>query len=344
MILNFFKRCSLGLASLMLIFTFQAEQAVADAPSEVRIALMLSVGPEAAWDQTVIEALDRAIPQEPLGLKITYRLFDSVWGDEAEAVMRLISGSGDFDIILNASAHSDQIKNMHDEFPDMLWVSLGSGNYNAGTHHYLAFGRVHEASYLLGMLAAGMSKTGVIGVVGSFPASDINDQINAYRAGAQSVNPDAKLKITFIESWYDPPKAIEATYAQAAAGVDVIYQMSGSVYAACEEKGLFCLSKYRDENEMSPDVVISGTVLLWDPILLWMLDIWYDHKVNGTPYAGNEDPVWYGMAEGGADIAPYYGLADQIPDELEQRIAATRAAIISGELEVPLMLDVPVSD
>lgn len=344
MIFNFLRRCTFGLMSLMLIFTWQAEDAVADAPSEVRIALMMSVGLEAPWDKSVMEALDRAIAAKPHGLKITYKPFDSVWGDEAESVMRLLAGSGDYDILLNASAHSDQIKNLHDEFPDMLWVSLGSGNYNAGPHHYLAFGRVHQAAYLLGILAAGLSKTGVIGVVGSFPAADINDQINAYRAGAQSINPGAKMKLTFIESWYDPPKAIEATYAQAAAGADVIYQLAGGVYAACAEKKLFCLSKYRDEHDVAPDVVVSGTLLNWDPTIGWMLDIWRDHKVNGTPYAGNKDPVWFSMADGGSDIAPYYSLADRIPDDLKQKIAATKAAIISGKLEVPLILDVPKPD
>jgi basic membrane lipoprotein Med (substrate-binding protein (PBP1-ABC) superfamily) len=334
-----------SLLGLLVVAAYQvATDAAADEPEEVSIALMLSVGPEAPWDKSVIEALDRVAAESPHGLNITYKYFDSVWGDEAESVMRLVASSGDYDILLNASAHSDQIKNLHDEFPDMLWVSLGSGNYNAGPNHYLALGRVHQAAYLLGMLAAGLSESGVIGSVASFPAEDVNDQLNAYRFGAQSVNADIKLKLTFIESWYDPPKAIEATYAQAAAGADIIYQLAGGVYAACAEKEMLCLSKYRDEYDIAPDVVVSGTLLMWDPTINWMLDIWHDHVVNGTPYAGNTESVWFSMAEGGSDIAPYYGLADRIPDELEERIAAAKEAIISGELEIPLVLDVPVPD
>ena len=329
--------------SLLVAWPF-GDATAADKPEQVRIALMYSVGPEAVWDKLVQETLDKLAGDKPHGLSIEYDEQDAVYGEQAESVMRLLAKSGKYDIILSASAHSDQIKNLQSVYPEIMWVSLGSGNYNAGENHYLVYGRVHEAAYLLGILAAGISKTGVIGAVGSFPADDINDQLNAFRAGARTVNPDVKMKLTFIESWYDPPKAIEATYAQVAAGADVVYQMAGEVYEACEDRQIYCLSKYKDTSSMAPDVVLSGTQLLWEPGLRWILDEWYTHKTTGQPLAGNMEPVWFSMAEGGSDISPYHGLADMVPDELKNRVADARAAIVSGELEVPVIIDVPKPD
>lgn len=345
MISKYLNRRIFGLLVLMSVLAWPVTGTLAaDPPTDVKIAIMYSVGPEAAWDKTVREAMARVIAEKPHNLNISYDAQDAVYGEKAEAVMKLLAKSGKYDIIMSNSAHSDQIKNLRGDYPDIMWVSLGSGNYNTGSNHYLAYGRVHQAAYLLGVLAGGMSKSGVIGVVGSFPAEDINDQINAYRAGARSVNPNAKLKLTFIESWWDPPKAIEATYAQVAAGAEVIYQLAGSVYDACKDKGILCLSKYRDEGKLAPDVVLSGTVLKWDPSFKWILGEWYKHKTEGMAFAGNKDPKWFTMAEGGSDIAPYYDLASRVPDDLQKKVAKAKADIISGKLDVPVVLDVPTPD
>ncbi|MCG7522544.1 BMP family protein [Ruegeria sp. Ofav3-42] len=313
------------------------------AAEDVNIALMYSVGPESNWDRVIVEALDRVAENNSHGVSVSYDTKDSVYGDEAESVMNLLAKTGKYDIILSATAHSDQIQNLSDKYPDTMFVSLGSGNYNTGPNHYLMYGRVHEAAYLLGMLASSMSKTGVLGAVGSFPADDINDQINAYRAGAQAVNADAKVKISFIESWYDPQKAIEATFAQNAAGADIVYQLAGEVYEACRDKEILCFGMIEDTHEMAPDVVLSSSVLTWDPAMDWMLGEWVQAQKEGK-FAGNEEAVWYGMADGGSDIAPYHALEDKVPEDVKAKIEAARADIISGKLEVPLVLDVPVSD
>jgi basic membrane protein A len=335
----------IGLLGLVAVLTISTQNAVAgSSPSDVRIAIMYSVGPEASWDKTVTEGLDRVAATAPNGLNITYKAHDAVYGEKAETVMRLLAKSGKYDIILSASAHSDQIKNLRGEFPELMWVSLGSGNFSTGSNHYYILGRVHQAAYLLGVLAAGMSDSGVIGAVGSFPAEDVNDQIHAYRAGARSVNPAAKLKVSFIESWYDPPKAMEATRAQAAAGADVVYQMAGEVYDACKDSGILCYGKYRDTSAMAPSVVLSSTQLLWDPSFKWMLAQWYDYKTNDTPFAGNTEAMWFSMADGGSDISPYHDLDSRVPSDLKAQVKSVKADIIAGKIEVPLILDTPTSD
>lgn len=327
-------------ASTAMALAMMAQSAQAE--TDVNIAVMYSVGLESGWDRIVIAALDR-LQEADQELNITYKGFDAVYGDEAGAVMDLLAQSGEYDIILSATAHSDQIEIISPRYPEMMFVSLGSGNYNTGPNHYLLYGRVHEAAYLLGMLGAGMSESGVLGAVGSFPADDINDQLNAYRAGALAVNPDAEVKVSFIESWYDPQKAIEATYAQNAAGADIIYQLAGEVYEACRDKDILCFGLFEDTHEMAPEVVLSGTELRWDPAFAWVLEEWQAAQESGD-FNGNEEARWFGMQDGGADIFPYYDLEESVPADLQDKIEAARADIKSGALEVPLVLDVPTPD
>jgi basic membrane lipoprotein Med (substrate-binding protein (PBP1-ABC) superfamily) len=315
-----------------------------EAPKEVRVAIIPTTGPETAWDSSVLDALGRLDAEKPSGLKVSYDMKEAAFGDKAETVLKLLAKSGKYDIIVSAGAHSDQIEKVMNDYPDIMFVSLGSGNHSTGKNHYFYYGRVHQPAYLLGMLSAGMSKTGVLGIVGSFPAQDINDQINAMRAGAKSINPNTKMKITFIESWYDPPKATEASYAQIAAGADVLYQLVGEVYEPCQKKKAWCLSKYKDMSSLAPDVVLSGTELLWDPSLREAINTWYEHKTKGTPYAANAEPKWFSMKDGGSRMSPYHDLASAVPDDLKKKIEEAKAKIISGELEVPLSEDTPTSD
>jgi len=314
------------------------------APTEVRIAVIPTTGPETVWDSAVMDALGRVAADKPNKLTMKYEMKEAAFGDKAETILKLLAKSGKYDVIMSAGAHSDQIEKVMGDYPDIMFVSLGSGNQSTGKNHYFYYGRVHQPAYLLGMLSAGVSKTGVIGVVGSFPAQDINDQINALMAGAKAINPASKLKLTFIESWYDPPKATEASYAQISAGADVLYQLVGEVYEPCQKKKVWCLSKYKDTSSLAPDVVLSGTELLWDPSIREIINTWYDHKTKGTPYQANVEPKWFSMKDGGSALSPYHELASAVPDDLKKKIEDAKAKIMSGELDVPLSEDTPKSD
>ena len=148
--------------------------------------------------------------------------------------MELLAKSGKYQVIWAHSSYSDQVKALKDKYPDVLFVVVGSGNEGLGGNVYYDYKRVHEPSYLLGVLAGRMTKSDTVGVVGQFPSEDVNDQINSFFAGAKSVNPDVKRKVAFIESWYDPAKAEQFTNAQISAGADLIFQLAGS-FETCEK-------------------------------------------------------------------------------------------------------------
>jgi simple sugar transport system substrate-binding protein/basic membrane protein A len=316
----------------------------AEGPTELNVAAILSIGLESTWDSTFYEAFQRVQALKPHGVTIGDLDFtEGAWGDEAETVLRQYAETGKYDIIFAQASFTDQIKNLMDEFPDIAWVVSGSGNEQLGGNLYNIYMRIHEPSYLEGMLAGLMTESNVIGVLGLFPADDVNDDANAFIAGAKAVNPEVQAKVTFIETWYDPALATEATKAMIAAGADHILQ-GGEVYDVCTEAGIYCYARYADSNFMAPDSVLSSAIGYWDPAILYIIDEWWKHETTGEPYDAPQEKIWFPMSEGAADLAPFHGLDSQVPQEVKDEVMAMRQQILDGTFEVPLNEETPQSD
>lgn len=319
-------------------------QAVEPAPTDLRVAAVLTISIEGSWERSMIESYKRVQAASPHGLKIhDLDYTENVWGDEALVAMRQYAATGNYDIIWANSSYADQVKVLMDEFPDILFVYVGSGGYPLGRNAYWYFNHIHECGYLQGMLAGYLTESDVIGVVGTFPADDVNDIVNAFINGAKAVNPDVKKKITYIESWYDPPKAKEAAYAQIAAGVDQMYMMAES-FEPCEEKGITCYAKYIDYNFAAPNSILSSAIMYWEPGLNWIIDEWWNHKTTGQPYNAPMEAVWYNMAQGVCALSPYHDLEGTVPQDVKDAILQAQQDIINGTLKVILDMKTPLSD
>lgn len=312
-------------------------------PTRLRVASILSQSIDSSWDYTFVESFRRVQQLAPHGLAIDDIVWtEGVWDAEAEAVLREYAESGQYDIIWCHTTCSDQVGNLMDDYPEILWVYVGSGNQGLGGNAYWDYKRIHEPGYLMGMLAGYMTQTDTIGVVGTYAFDDVNDIINAYIQGARDVNAAIRARVTFIESWYDPALALEASNAQVAAGVDHLLQLAEG-FDACRGD-VFCYGPYGDYNFIAPENVLTSAVSYWDPDILWIIDEWWEHMTTGEPYDGNTEPIWFSMAEGGADIAPFHGLESRIPAEAYDAVMQARQAILDGTLQVELNVETPVSD
>ena len=309
----------------------------------LRVGAALSAGIENAWAASLLQSFEAVKAAKPYGLDLEIAYSESVYGDDATTAMEQYAKQG-YDIVWCHTTCADQIEELKDEFPETLFVMVGSGNRALGDNAYHLYSHLHEPAYLAGIFAASESKSGKLGVVGLFPADDCNDQVNGFRAGAQSVNPDAKVVVTFIESWYDPVKAAEAANAQIAAGADLIFQL-GETFQTCREHGIMCIGNYIDSSVIAPDVVPVSVLVSWEPHLNYLIDEWKKHKDSGEAYAAPEEAVWYTMAEGGGDLSAVTAeFTDKISAGTVAAIDAARAAIMSGELKVELDMSLPVSD
>ena len=313
-----------------------------DAPKQVRIAGILPAGIENAWSASVLQAVERLKAEKPHGVEIVFDYTENVWGDKALTVFKTYADAG-YDILFGHSSFPEPVESLMGKYPDTLFVMVGSGNKVLGKNAYLVYMHLHEPAYVLGVLAGMMTKSNTLGVVGLFPADDVNDQVNAYRAGALSVNPDTKVKVTFIESWYDPAKAAEAANAQIAAGADYIFQL-GESFETCKERKVYCFGNYVDGYKIAGDIVPTSTLVYWDPVFKYLIDEWHAHKTKGTAYAAPDKKVWFSMAQGGGDIAPYHDYESVITSEAKMKVEEVRKAIMSGSLTVELDTALPKSD
>jgi basic membrane lipoprotein Med (substrate-binding protein (PBP1-ABC) superfamily) len=333
-------RATLAIIALLLL---QATAALAADPQTVRVAGVLYDGIESSWEKSFVDSFARVQAAHPHGLDVKFTYTEHVSYDQAEQVIRDYAETGKFDIVFADSSYADAVEKVHADFPNMLFVFSGAGNHPVGSNAYGVTIHQHESGYLLGMLAARLTKSGTIGIVASFPGEDTNDEINGFFLGAHTVNPKVRRKLTFIQSWYDPQKSAAATAALVAAGADYVLELTPA-FEACQAAKIGCFGNYIDNSKLAPETVVTSSLAIWDPVMLYIIDQWWAHAANGAAYAAPDDPVWFTMAKGGTDLAPYHDWDKKLPDAVKAEIAAARGDILSGKLTIPLDLSTPKAD
>jgi basic membrane lipoprotein Med (substrate-binding protein (PBP1-ABC) superfamily) len=170
-------------------------------------------------------------------------------------------------------------------------------------------------------------------MVGGYPIGEVNRLFNAFMAGARSVNPEAQFKVSFIGSWYDPPKAKEFAFAQVEGGVDVLYAERAGVVDSAREKGIIAFGNVNDMNkeENGTDVVVTSA--------LWNMDAAIGHavaEVKAGTFTAEDYREYTMMAKGGSSLAPYYEFESKIPADMQARVGEVAAAIISGDMVIEI--------
>lgn len=320
------------------------EASSAAAPTALNIAIIGPITIEEPWNTALIQSLDRVKAAAPHGLKIEYDFHERVDFPDGERVLAELARTKKYQMLVAHSAYSDAVEKLHERFPEICWVYTGGGNKPIGGNAYWIDVAVHEPSYLFGVLAGLMTKTNVIGSVGSYPVPNETSALHAYVAGARSVNAGIKVKIMYIESWFDPAKAKESALAQISAGADFLYAISFGVFEACKEKNVYAFGFNVDQNSLAPEVVVSSSVMRWDPTLNYVIDEWWNHEVDGTAYDAPMKPVVFLMKDGGSEMASYHGLEDKIPKNVKDAVEKAKQQIISGELVVPYSEEMTPSD
>jgi len=184
-------------------------------------------------------------------------------------------------------------------------------------------GRFYEGRYIQGQIAAKMSKTGTIGYIASFPIPEVIAGINATMLGAQSVRPDMKVKIIWVNSWYDPGKEAAAARALADQGADILTQHTDSAAATqfANERGIFSFGQDSDQIKFGPKAQLTAIVNNWTPYYVDRVKLALDNK-----WATGD--VWGGLNSKIVQMAPYTNM----PDDVKKLAMDTEAAISGGKL------------
>ncbi len=314
----------------------QAKAAISEKPKDLNIAFVFVAIVEEPWNTAVLQSIERVKKEKPHGLNINWDISESVYPPDVERVLKEYAKTGKYGIIwAHSSSYTTINPGLFKKYPNILWILSGSGHEPLGGNVFTIDQFPNEPAYLMGMIAGLMTKSNVIGAVAAYPYADVNVPVNGYIDGAKAVNPDVKVKMTYIESWFDPPKAKEAALAQIAAGADFIYAERFGPFEACKEKGIFGFGHFVDQNSIAPDVVLSSAIAIWDPTIKLLIDAWWNHVTLGFPYAAPMKDIIFGMEAGGSALAPFHGLADKVPADVKAKVEKAQSDIMAGKLKVP---------
>jgi basic membrane lipoprotein Med (substrate-binding protein (PBP1-ABC) superfamily) len=176
-----------------------------------------------------------------------------------------VFGSRGFDLVFgHGFEFQDAARRVAPEFPKTMYVTT-SGN-TAGTNVAGIMFSFADASYLAGILAAGMTRSGTVGVIGGTELPPVKESFVAFEAGVKSVRPDARVLTAFIGNWDDVSAGKEQALAQISRGADVIFQNAdaaglGVFQAARERSGVHVIGSNANQNAVAPEVTLGSVVI-----------------------------------------------------------------------------------
>ena len=184
-------------------------------------------------------------------------------------------------------------------------------------------GRFYEGRYIQGQIAAKMSKSGVLGYIGSFPIPEVISGINATMIGAQTVNPNIKVKIIWVNSWFDPGKEADAAKALLDQGADVIMQHTDSPapMQVASERGKLAFGQDSEMIKFGPKAQLTSIMDNWGPYYIARVKA----ELDGT---WKSEDNWDGLKQKMVVMAPYTNM----PDDVKKAAEETEAAIKDGKL------------
>jgi basic membrane lipoprotein Med (substrate-binding protein (PBP1-ABC) superfamily) len=306
----------------------------AAAQDKMKVAAIFSTPIEEPWVNQIHEAMLKA--EEELGVEYTWA--ESIASADYARVLREFARDGNQFITGDAFAAEDIARRVAKEFPETAFV-FGSGQGPAEPNFSVFDNWIHEPAYLSGIIAGKMTKSNVVGTVAAMDIPEVARLTNAFCTGAKEVNPETKCKVTFIGSFFDPPKAKEAALAQIDAGVDVIYAERFGVIEAAAEKGVLAISNMSDQSALAPETVITGPV--WD---MWPTIQAAIRQVQAGAYTAADFGTFSFMAKGGAKLAPLHDWESKLPADVLALVKEKEAAIMAGDVRVPVNESTPLSE
>ena len=185
-------------------------------------------------------------------------------------------------------------------------------------------GKFHEGRYIQGVIAGKMSKSGTLGYIGSFPIPEVISGINATILGAQTVNPNIKVKIIWANTWFDPGKEADAAKALIDQGADIIMQHTDSPAAMqiAAERGKLAFGQDSEMIKFGPKTQLTSIMNNWAPYYISRVKA----ELDGS---WKSEDTWHGLKDGMVVMAPYTNM----PDDVKKMAMDTEAGIIAGTIK-----------
>ncbi|CAD7034771.1 MULTISPECIES: BMP family ABC transporter substrate-binding protein [Pseudorhizobium] len=275
---------------------------------------------DGGWTQA--HDIGRQELQAHFGDKIETPFLENVpEGPDAERAIERMARSGCAMVFTTSFGFMDATIKVAEKFPDVKFEH--ATGFKAAENVATYNSRFYEGRYIQGQIAAKISEKGVAGYIASFPIPEVVMGINAFILGAQSVNPDFKLKVVWANTWFDPGKEADAAKALIDQGVDVLTQHTDTTapMQVAAERGIKAFGQASDMIKAGPETQLTAIVDTWGA---------YYIKRTQALLDGNwkSEQIWDGLKDGILTMAPYTNM----PDDVKAMAEETEAKIKSGEL------------
>lgn len=282
------------------------------------------VGPIGDHGWSYQHDVGRKAIEAALGDKVSTTFVENVpEGPDAERVVAELATKGHSLVYTTSFGFMNPTLKVAGRFPKVMFEHATGYKRAANVATYNI--RFYEGRYVQGIIAGKLSKSGIVGYVGSVPIPEVIMGMNALLIGMRTINPQARLKFIMINSWYDPGKEGDAAKALADQGADIIAQHTDSPapLQVAEARGLKGFGEANDMIKFAEKTQLTSSINNWAPYYVERTKA----VIDGTWKSGD---VWGGYKSGMLQMAPYRNM----PDDVAAAAAAAEAGIRDGKITV----------
>jgi len=306
-------------ATLLLLATSMS--GAAHAADKLKVGFIY-LGPIGDLGWTYQHELARQAVVKEFGDKIETTYLENVpEGPDAERAIEQLVRAGNKLIFTTSFGYMDPTLKVAKKYPNVHFEHATGYKRLTNMSSYSA--RWYQGRFIQGMIAAKMSKAGVLGYIGSFPIPEVISGINSTMLGAQTVNANIKVKIIWVNSWFDPGKEADAAKALLDQGADIIMQHTDSPapMQVAAERGKLAFGQDSEMIKFGPKAQLTSILDTWAPYYISRVKA----ELDG---AWKSEDSWGGLETKMFEMAPYTNM----PDEVKKVAEDMQAAITAGKL------------
>ena len=296
-----------------------------DAKKALKVGILLPGAiNDKGWNASAYEGLQKA--KEKFGVDVSY--MENVAPSDMEEVFRRYASQG-YDLVLgHGYQFSDAAAKVAKEFPK---VKFGILNGNVTAEPNLASYQFTnwQPGYVTGVLAGLITKKNSIGAIGGQKIPVIEDALNAFKDGVLSVNPKAKVVITYVDTWDDVAKGKETALAMIRNGADVTVCDANAVglgnIQAAKEKGTYAIGFVDDQYSVAPETVVASGIQSNQTMVAFAVEQLVKGQFAAKSYT-------LGIKEGAEGLSPLYDWENKLPKDVIAKVKQIQQDIIDGKI------------
>ncbi len=304
-----------------------SEPAAAAKPEPLKIAFAY-IGPVGDGGWTFAHDNARKAVEKEFGDKIVTSFVEKVpEAADAERVFRDMASQGNKLIFGTTFGYMEPMLKAAADLKDVKFEH--ATGYKQAENMRTYDSRTYEGAYMAGVIAGKMSKSNTVGVVGSVPIPEVIRNINSFTLGAQSSNPKIKVKVVWVNQWFDPPKETEAAQSLIDGGADVLMQNtdSSAVLQTAEKNGKYAFGWDSDMTAYGPKAHLGSAIINWAPYYIASVR----EALDGKWSAGAGKHAWWGVKEGAIDMV---SVAEVVPAEVKEQVEKVKAGLKDGSFVI----------